>query len=268
MAGRRGSSQSIQEGMDHLLAGRYRSSRAIYTRLQANDPDNMRIQLEILCLLLARGPDDLSVEALGGIEGEDLDPTLRARLLTAKAYLAAHRGESHLVEDQLKEACVLDPSFPLSHLSLGRYLLFAHRDQGLARKYLENAVRLAPGSEGALLGLVSLEAESGNIARAQAAAFNVVRKHPLSLRGWLSFMSSSLFNSPLWGRLPALILLAMAFLPWIAPVMAAIWLAYSAITLWALRRTSPVLALYPLIPYAVFLAGYALRWILFGRLWP
>jgi tetratricopeptide (TPR) repeat protein len=263
-----GNAVTSAAGMESLLAGRYKKAASVYAELVAKNQSDIGIKLESLCVSSARGNVAQVRQALETYQGIDLSSEQRARYLTASAYTQIHEGRSGIGVQLLLEAARLDPSFALASLSLGRHFLFAAEDYVLARQYLEGAARLAPSAEGTLLGLVSLGAEMGDYAQSREAAVKVTQAHRRSLRGWLSFLSSSLLIGSLLSRLAMLVFLGIAFLPWGGPAMGIAALILAGASLRSLRRISPRLALAPSIALGLFMVAYFVRLIVYGRLYP
>lgn len=260
--------QKDTDGLEHLLAGRYKAAKSTYAKLVKDGQVDPRIDLEALCVLSAGNDVIRARENLRRYENVRLDPVCRARFLTACAYVAVHNGTPEAAVKLLHKAADLDPAFPLPPLSLGRHFLFSERDEESARQYLRMAARISPFSEGTLLGLVSLGAETGDYVGSRQASLTLIRRHPWRLRGWLSLVSASFLIQPFTGSLMILALMVTLFLPWVGPGLMLLWPAFAVLTFLRLRRTSPRLSLTPALVYLPLLVVYFVRWTLYGTWLP
>lgn len=255
-------------GLLHLLNGQYRMAvQAMQAELRAA-PNDIQTRLELACAKAAAGDVNQATEILTEYEPNFLEAPALARFRTAQAYVAIHLGEVERASRALREAISADSMFALAQFSLGRQLLFRKRNASQARPHLLKAAELEPRSRGLRLGLVSLEAESGNYSDAMEVAKEILRDLGFEIRPLLAFIVSWILSPSIVSRLFLLGCVLLFIAPILGPVVLFMWLLLGISSLILLRRLSPRLALAPLLIAIGLIILYAIRSLLLGRVFP
>jgi hypothetical protein len=263
-----GKEASRMQAMGALLDGRGKIAVRKYSQHTQEYPDDRLAWFERACAESAYLPLADAGEAMDLLQGKDHSPSESARLAVARAYIKQRRDNGADITPDLILAAKLDPVFALAHLSLGRQLLFTKPNDVSAREHLDRAAALAPSAVGPRLGLVGLGAQTDDYSGAAREALALVKDHPFSGRGWLSLLSSSVLSSPFTGRVFLVGMAIATFVPYLGPYMLVCWFAFAFLSLFALKRYSPRLAVYPAFVVAVLLIVYLVRSVVLGHLFP
>jgi len=250
------------------MDGGFRQARRRYAKHLEAYPHDELARLEMACTFAAASAVPDARRIVDRFRPERLPPEVEARFRMARAYINVKLNPKEDVRADLEAATSLDPSFPLAHLSLGRHLLWRSKDGALAKDHLRKAAALAPGSQGAGLGVVAAEVENGNYREASKLSVGLLGRFPVSIRVWLASALTLLLSSPLNGRLLLAIIAIALFVGYLGPLLLAAVALVGVASLVSLRRVSPRLAIFPSLTLIALVLVYAVRGIVIGRLYP
>lgn len=261
-------SESLERAYRHLLGGRYGKAAKSYRKLVLSHPENALWSLELACALAGAGKLDQAKALLEKVDGKELSEAERSRLLTARAWIAAHSANSEQARQLIERAVATGDVFPPAHISLARILAFSDRDFEQAREQMKLTDREGQADGSVFLHRIAIELESNSFPEAVHIASEygrgVLATPKISMAGLLS----RLVASPQRGFLAVVAFSLLVFVPFLGPAL------YSGTTLLLigyvilLRRISPRFIAYPITYWASMSGIYLARLIFWGRVFP
>ena len=251
-----------------MLNGNHKSSVSLYQSLLEHNPKDKCLLMELACALAAASRADEAREILNREVIEALLPNQKARHLTAEAFSLLRENPSSDVGELLAQATILDPSFTLPHLSLGRIWLWSKKNPNKARHHIMVAEQLHPQSLGILLNRIALEVEAENYLEACRHAIRTLRMHIGSIKAWLVAVLVSIIVTPKQGGVVGFLLSLTTFIPRVGPILYLVWIIVTIITVIYLRRLSPRFVVLPLIYLLIVSLIFVARFILLGSIFP
>lgn len=254
-----------------LASGKYRDARREYEARLEVQPEDPVYRAELACALAGEGRLAAARECLQGLPtgiGHAEHPALRARRLTAEAWIRSWARADEESGALLQQAVEADPTFEPAVVSLSRDLMWRKRDPEEAKRILlslkEGGARTLPWH----LSLVGVEAARKDLRAAARAAAEGLAAHPDSMKLRLAAPVARLAATPRSGMLAVIVVAVVFLVPYFGPALWAILVGASSWAAVALRRISPRLTSAAIVYAVAWSALMGLRMLAFGRVFP
>lgn len=259
---------NVEDALDLMLDGGSGDVIEHLSKSQSNDLDELSTRVISGCAHAILNHEAEARYLLSPSLPPEASKTLRAVRFAGLGFLASRAKDipqyRHLMSKSIDE----DSSLALPKFSLALYYQWNESDFTKAEELLQEVKSLSPSSHLIDVYLVGLAANDGDSPRAFALLTEIPREEFGGLRRFLLGAVLRLGSMPFSGGFVALLLAGIAFVPYLGPLVLTVWLAFSVLSLVALRRISTRAAVLPAALSITFLAAYVIRSFLLGRIFP